>query len=144
MFWRMIRHVAVGTYNGTSVPCKNVKRSLFVGKNVFWGTVLANRAVWASWLQWSPVHNVILRVWEDVKQMAANEEDQGNCNARISPPKLRPTFLLKREGNYSLFCLPERNCIRRAAVFIVKSRYPFYADVHLYTTCFQIQAELEL
>ena len=55
----------------------------------------------------------------------SNEISTFNPNAKDVELKTRGRLVSVRQGYYSLFCLSEQNVIRRAAKFIVDSRYPF-------------------
>ena len=55
-----------------------------------------------------------------------NDVAEFDTNARNVEEKTRVSLVPSRQGNYSLFCLSEKNRLRRAATLIVESRYPFY------------------
>ena len=55
-----------------------------------------------------------------------NDVAEFDLNTKNAVPRTRVTLVPSRQGNYSLFCLSEQNCLRRAAKLIVESRYPFY------------------
>lgn len=54
---------------------------------------------------------------------AANVETEEQ-NHKNNESKTREAQVLSRQGNYSLLCLSESNCLRRAARVVVESRYP--------------------
>jgi hypothetical protein len=56
----------------------------------------------------------------------ADDATELNVNENDAAPRTRMSLVPSRQGNYSLFCLSDQNCLRRAARLIVEWRYPFY------------------
>ncbi|CAB4001908.1 voltage-dependent N-type calcium channel subunit alpha-1B-like isoform X1, partial [Paramuricea clavata] len=52
---------------------------------------------------------------DDVAEFEANTKT-------LEARRARESLVISRQGNYSLFCLSEQNCVRRAATVIVESR----------------------
>lgn len=61
---------------------------------------------------------------DDVAEFEANPKT-------IEARRARESLVVSRRGNYSLFCLSEQNCVRRAATVIVESRYPLYIYIYI-------------